>query len=130
MADWKMPSDLKYTKSDEWFRVEGDVVTIGISDYAQDQLSDVVYVELPEVGATLKAGDSVGSVESVKATSDIYTVVGGTVTEINTDLEDSPETVNGDPYGAGWFIKLKVSDLSPLDALMDHDAYRAYCNDR
>ena len=127
---WETPAGLKYAKSDEWFKVEGDVVTIGISDYAQDQLSDVVYVELPDVGSTLNAGDSVASVESVKAASDIYTVIGGDIIEINETLEDEPEQVNESPYAKGWFVKIKSTDLSPLDGLMDSAAYTEYCDNR
>ncbi|MBI5929364.1 MAG: glycine cleavage system protein GcvH [Chloroflexi bacterium] len=130
MANWKTPEDLKYAKSDEWFRVEGDMVTVGISDYAQDQLSDIVYVELPDVGSTLSAGGSVGVVESVKAASDVYTVVGGEVIEVNSQLEKEPESVNSDPFGKGWFIKLRVKDLSPLNGLMSAAAYIDYCNSR
>lgn len=127
---WETPEGLKYTESDEWFKVEGDTVTIGISDYAQDQLSDVVYVELPDEGDTLAAGDSFASIESVKAASDIYSVVGGDVLEVNRDLEDQPELVNESPYEKGWFVKVKVADLSPLEGLMDHEAYVEYCNNR
>lgn len=130
MANWKTPEDLKYAKSDEWFRVEGDVVTVGISDYAQDQLSDIVYVELPDVGTTLSAGGSVGVVESVKAASDVYTAVGGEVIEVNSQLEKEPESVNSDPFGKGWFIKLRVKDLSPLNGLMNAAAYVEYCSSR
>lgn len=130
MAGLEIPHDLKYAKSDEWFRVEGDIVTIGITDYAQDQLSDIVYVELPDVGKKLDAGDAFGVVESVKAASDVYTVVAGEITEINETLEDEPEQVNSSPYGDGWFVKLKVNDLSPLDGLMDAEAYTTYCNER
>lgn len=127
---WKTPSELKYAESDEWYKVEGDIVTIGITDYAQDQLSDVVYIELPETGDTLEAGDSFGVIESVKAASDLYTTVGGEVVEVNDDLEDEPEQVNDDPYGAGWMLKLKASDLGPLDDLMDAATYAEYCDER
>ena len=130
MADWKVPPDLKYAKSDEWYRVDGDQVTIGITDYAQDQLSDIVFVELPEVGQTLSAGDGIGVVESVKAASDVYVIVGGEVIEINSSLEDDPEQVNQSPYDDGWFVKIKASDLGPLDDLMDAAAYTDYCNNR
>jgi glycine cleavage system H protein len=130
MANWNTPEDLKYAKSDEWFRVEGDVVTIGISDYAQDQLSDIVYVEFPDVGKTLAAGDSFGVVESVKAASDVYTAIGGEVIEVNSQLEKEPEAVNSDPFGKGWFIKLRAKDLSALDGLMNAAAYTEYCNSR
>lgn len=130
MAKWKTPSGYKYSKSDEWYKVNGDTVLMGVTDYAQDQLSDIVYVEFPDVGAQFKVGDSIGTVESVKAASDIYTAVGGEVTRVNSSLEDSPEQINADPYEAGWLIELKVSDLSPLDALMDSDAYADYCESR
>ena len=130
MADWKVPEELKYTESDEWFRVDGDTVTIGVSDYAQDQLSDVVYVELPDVGKKFEAGEAFGVVESVKAASDVYTVVAGEVIEINEALEDDPEQVNTSPYDEGWFVKLKVADMGPLDGLMDAAKYTEYCNNR
>lgn len=130
MGDWNAPADLKYAKSDEWFRVEGDVVTIGISDYAQDQLNDIVYVEFKSVGESIGAGDMFGEVESVKAASELYSVVAGEILEVNEDLEETPETINGDPYGAGWLMKIKASDVSSLDALMDADAYSAYCDGR
>lgn len=130
MGDWNTPAELKYAKSDEWFRVDGDVVTIGLSDYAQDQLNDIVYVEFKSVGDSIDAGESFGEVESVKAASELYSAVGGEITEINEDLEDTPETINGDPYGAGWLVKIKTSDLSALDGLMDADAYATYCDER
>lgn len=130
MGDWKVPADLKFAESDEWFRVEDDVVTIGISDYAQDQLNDIVYVEYKDVGDTLAAGDSFGEIESVKAASEVYSVVAGEIIEVNSDLEDSPEIVNADPYGSGWMVKIKASDLSGLDALMDAAAYDTYCDER
>jgi glycine cleavage system H protein len=118
-------SDLLYTKHDEWVRLEGDEVVVGITDYAQDQLSDVVYVELPEVGDTFDKGEPFGVVESVKAASDIFMPVTGEITAINEELEDSPEIVNEDPYGKGWFVRIKLSDKSDLDALMDAKAYQA-----
>ncbi len=130
MGDWKTPDDLKYTESDEWFRVEGDIVTIGITDYAQDQLNDIVYVELKEVGDSIDAGGSFGEVESVKAASEVYSVVGGEITESNGALEDAPEIINSDPFGDGWMVKLKVSDTSPLDGLMNASAYAEYCESR
>ncbi len=130
MASWKTPDGYKYSKSDEWYHVEGDVVTMGITDYAQDQLSDIVYVELPEAGASFPAGEAIGVVESVKAASDIYSAVGGEVTAVNSALEDEPEKVNEDPYEKGWFIKLKASDLGPLDTLMDSAAYADHCANR
>jgi glycine cleavage system H protein len=105
-----VPEELQYTRSHEWVRTEDDTATIGITDHAQDELGDVVFVELPEVGATFDAGDSFGTIESVKAVSDLYTPVGGEVVEVNEALNDSPEKVNEDPYGDGWIIKLRVSD--------------------
>lgn len=127
---WKTPEGLKYTDSDEWFKADGDVVTIGVSDYAQDQLSDIVYVELPEVGDQITAGDTFGVVESVKAASDLYTVISGEVVEVNSVLEDEPEQINEDPFGKGWLVKVKASDLSPLNDLMDAKAYAEYCENR
>ena len=105
-----VPEDLQYTKSHEWVRVGDGVATVGITDHAQDELGDVVFVELPEQGATLAAGDPFGAVESVKAVSDLYAPVGGEVVEVNGALEDSPEKINEDPYGEGWIVKLRVSD--------------------
>ena len=105
-----VPEELQYTRSHEWIRTEDGTATIGITDHAQDELGDVVFVELPEVGATFDAGDSFGTVESVKAVSDLYTPVGGEVVEVNEALEDSPEKINEDPYGEGWIVKLRVSD--------------------
>ncbi len=115
-----VPGDLQYTKSHEWVRVEGDVATVGITDHAQDELGDVVFVEMPEQGATLAAGDAFGAVESVKAVSDLYAPVGGEVVEVNGTLEDSPEKINEDPYGEGWILKLRTTSgeadlLSPAD---------------
>jgi len=126
---WKTPSDLKYLQSDEWVRLEGDAATVGISDYAQDQLNDIVYVELPAVGDELKIGDRVASVESVKAASDIYTPVSGVVTEVNKALESSSELVNSDPYDKGWLVKLKVTDASN-PALLSAEQYTEWCNTR
>jgi glycine cleavage system H protein len=126
----KVPSDLKYLKSDEWLRIEGEVGTIGISDFAQDQLNDVVYVDLPEIGRTLAAGESFGSVESVKAASELVTPVAGEVIAVNGDLEKTPELVNGDPYGKGWMIKIRITDASAADSMMDAAAYEEYCKNR
>ncbi|HLU11243.1 MAG TPA: glycine cleavage system protein GcvH [Oceanobacillus sp.] len=125
-----VPADLKYARSDEWLRLEGDTATIGISDYAQDQLNDIVFVELPEVGKTVAKGESFGVVESVKAASDLYSPISGTVTEVNTALQDQPELINSDPYGRGWIVKLKVTDASGADDLMDAEAYKAYIETR
>ena len=130
MGDWKTPKALKYAESDEWFSVEGDVVTIGITDYAQDQLNDIVYIELKEVGDALAAGDSFGEVESVKAASEMYSAAAGEIIAVNADLEDAPEIVNADPFGAGWMVKIKMSDAAALDGLMDAAAYDRYCDSR
>lgn len=115
-----------FTEDHEFVRMEGDVATVGISNYAQEQLGDVVFVELPDVGATYEKGDECAVVESVKAASEIYAPVAGEVVEINGDLEDSPALVNEDSYAKGWFLKLKVSDTSALDELMSEDAYKTF----
>jgi len=124
-----IPGELKYLSSHEWARLEEDglTVTIGITDHAQDLLGDVVFVELPEVGAEIAAGDEAGVVESVKAASDFFSPVGGEVIAINEELEDAPELVNSDPYNDGWFFKVKVADTSDLDTLLDADAYAEAC---
>jgi glycine cleavage system H protein len=109
-----VPGDLQYTKSHEWVRKENDTVTIGITDHAQEELGDVVFVELPDKGATIVAGDSFGTVESVKAVSDLYSPVGGEVVEVNSSLEDAPEKINDDPYGEGWIVKLRASEEADL----------------
>lgn len=109
-----IPDDLQYTKSHEWVRAEDGTVTIGITDHAQEELGDVVFVELPDVGVTIGAGDSFGTVESVKAVSDLYTPVGGEVIEVNSSLEDAPEKINDDPYGEGWIVKLSTSEEADL----------------
>ena len=116
-----VPEDLQYTRTHEWVRIEDDVATIGITDHAQEELGDVVFVELPESGATFEAGDSFGVVESVKAVSDLYTPVGGEVVEINSTLEDAPEKVNEDPYGEGWIIKLRISGEGDLLSATDYE---------
>ena len=116
-----VPGDLQYTRSHEWVRVEDGVATVGITDHAQDELGDVVFVELPEMGATLAAGDSFGAVESVKAVSDLYAPVGGEVVEVNGALEDSPEKINEDPYGEGWILKLQISDEGNLLSAADYE---------
>lgn len=123
-----IPAELKYVASHEWIRDEGDgVYTIGITEHAQELLGDVVFVELPEVGSSFGAGDDLGVVESVKAASDVYAPLSGEVVAINELLEDAPETVNSDPYGDGWFIKIKISDAAELDELLDADGYAAVC---
>ena len=121
----KTPADLKYTKNDEWVKVEGDIVTMGVTDYAQDQLSDVVFVEIVVVeGDTLDKDETCAVVESVKAAADVYMPVTGEITGINEALMDSPELINADPYGDAWIIKVKMSDPSELDTLMDADTYQ------
>lgn len=119
------PSDLKYASSHEWARLEGDIVVVGITDHAQDALGDLVFVELPEVGDTVSAGDEAGVVESVKAASDIYAPVSGEIVAINDALEDTPELINSDPYGEGWMYKIKAADVSELDNLLSADDYEA-----
>jgi glycine cleavage system H protein len=109
-----VPDDLQYTKSHEWVRTEGDTATIGITEHAQEELGDVVFVELPDEGATIEAGESFGTVESVKAVSDLYAPVGGEVVEVNSSLEDAPEKINDDPYGEGWIVKLRTSEEADL----------------
>ena len=118
-----LPDDIKYTKDHEWAKVEGDSVIVGINDYAQDQLGEIVFVELPEVGDSFSQGDEFGTVESVKAVSEIYIPISGEVTAINENLEDAPELVNSACYTDGWLIKVKPNDLSELDKLMDKGAY-------
>lgn len=125
-----IPAELKYAKSDEWIRVEGTTATIGVSDFAQSELSDVVYVDLPSVGDTFAAGQSFGSVESVKAASEVYLPVAGAVTEVNEALKTQPELINSDPYGAGWLVKLTISDAANLANLLDAAAYQAHCEAR
>ena len=116
-----VPEELQYTKTHEWVRREDDVATVGITEHAQDELGDVVFVELPEQGATLEAGDSFGAVESVKAVSDLYAPVGGEVVEVNGTLEDSPEKINEDPYGEGWILKLRTSGEADLLSAADYE---------
>jgi len=116
-------SDLKFSKDHEWLRVEGDSATVGVSDYAQEQLGDVVYVELPEIGKQITAGAQAAVVESVKAASEVYAPVSGAVTDVNIALEDDPALVNSDATGEGWFFKLKLDDVAELDKLMDEAVY-------
>lgn len=122
----EFPEEVKYTEEHEWVMIEGDVVTIGITDFAQDQLGDVVFVELPEVGEQLQSGKPFGVVESVKAVSDVYAPVTGEVVEVNDNLPDDPEMINNSPYDEGWMLKIKLSDSTQLDELMDVDAYQAF----
>lgn len=125
-----IPDDLKYATSHEWIRIEDDgTATVGISDHAQDALGDIVFIELPEPGASVNAKNEVAVVESVKAASDIYSPVSGTVIAVNEALVDAPETVNSSPYENGWFFKMKVSDTAELDELMGADGYTDHCED-
>ena len=124
------PSELKYASSHEWVRLEEDgTVTVGISDHAQQALGDVVFVENPDLGSSLAAGDEAGVVESVKAASDIYAPIAGEVIAVNEVLDDEPETVNNDPYNDGWFYKLKPADISELDSLLSAEDYAAECEE-
>lgn len=121
------PEGLKYSREHEWVMVEGDSATIGISDFAQSELGDVVYVEVPEVGEKISKEDPFGAVESVKAVSDLYAPVSGTVVEVNDALPDTPELINEDPYGEGWIVKVTLSDPDELDELMNAQEYAAHC---
>jgi glycine cleavage system H protein len=122
----KVDPGCRYTKTHEWMRIEGDYGYVGITDYAQQQLSDIVYVEVPEVGDTFSAGEVFGVIESVKAASDTYLPMGGEIVEVNRDLEDSPELVNQDPYGEGWFVKVTIDDPDEAKALMSAKEYEAF----
>jgi glycine cleavage system H protein len=127
----QFPDDLRYTENDEWIRVEGETGLIGITDFAQDQLSDIVYVEmLEDAGAQLKKGDPVGAVESVKAAADVYMPVSGEILEVNGALSDAPELVNSDPYGEAWMAKVELSDPSELDDLLDAKAYAKHVEEQ
>ena len=126
MGDTEIRDDLKYSAEHEWVRIEGDIVVIGITDHAQNALHEITFVEISEVGTVLKANDECGLVESMKASSDIFTPIGGEIVEVNTVLEDAPETINEDCYGAGWMFKIKPSNLeADLAALMDGAGYKA-----
>ena len=120
-----VPAELKYTKEHEWIRVEGEEAYVGITDYAQSQLGDIVFVEVETEGDNLEAGDTFGSIEAVKTVSDLYMPVSGEVLEFNSELEDQPDLVNKDPYGKGWIIKVKIEDEAQLDGLLSADAYKA-----
>lgn len=121
----QIPEDLRYSTDHEWIRVDGNKVRIGITDYAQDALGDVVFVDLPEVGSSADAGASISEVESTKSVSDIYAPVSGTIAEVNADLADAPERLNEDPYGEGWICSIELSDPSQIDGLLDAAGYRA-----
>ena len=118
-----LPGDVRYTKDHEWARAEGDKVVVGLSDYAQDQLGDIVFVEMPEIGDAIPMGEEFGTVESVKAVAELYMPVGGEVLALNNALEDAPERLNQDPYAKGWIIEIKPSDPSEMDKLMDQESY-------
>jgi glycine cleavage system H protein len=130
LAEIEIPADLRYSREDEWVRQDGDRVVIGITDYAQDQLGDIVFVELPEVGASFAKGDAFGVVESVKAVSDLYAPIGGTVLEVNGALADTPESVNEGCYGDGWMLAFAPADAAEIESLLDADGYRKHVDDR
>jgi len=119
------PSDRRYSETHEWFLAEDDIVTVGITQHAADELTDITYVELPAVGTLVDSGGSIGEVESVKATSELFTAVGGEIVEVNTDLEDRPELINDDPFETGWIVKIKATSLAGLEELMDAGAYES-----
>ena len=130
MSEWKTPDDCKYTDSDEWVRLVDGEAVVGLTDYAQDKLTDIVYVEFPDVEDSFNKGDEFGEVESVKASAPMKMPIGGEVIAINEELEDAWENVNQDPYGDGWIIRIKPSDTSEADSLMDASAYAKYCAER
>lgn len=132
MANWKTPDTVKYTENDEWISVGGATAKIGLTDYAQDQLSDIVFVDLDSVdeGDEVRKGEAFSAVESVKAASDVYAPASGEVVAKNTALEDEPELINSDPYGAGWLIEIKLGNPNDLNGLMDAAAYAKYCEER
>ena len=125
-----IPAELKYTKNDDWVRLEGETATAGITNYAQEQLSDIVYVELPAAGEAFKQDERYGTVESVKAASDLYLPLSGAIAAVNTNLSSRPEIVNKDPYGEGWMVKFTLTQPAELSQLMDATAYQAYCEGR
>jgi glycine cleavage system H protein len=130
MGDWEIPENVRYTENDEWILVDGETAKIGLTDYAQDQLSDIVFVEMPEIGDSLNKGEAFSTVESVKAASDIYAPAGGEIVAVNEVLNDAPETINSDPYGNGWLVEIKLDDPADLDDLLDAAAYAKHCADR
>ena len=124
------PSQYLYTEEHEWVQTDGDVCTLGITEFAQSELGEVVYVELPEVGATFDAGDEIGTIESVKAVAEVYTPVSGEIVEANGDLEDAPETVNDDPHESGWLVRVRISSSEELDSLMSAADYEAFVKEK
>ncbi len=120
------PDDLKYTKEHEWLRIENDIAVVGITDYAQSELGDIVYIEFPEKGSTFSQNDSMGTIEAVKTVADLYAPVSGEVVEVNEELADTPELVNQDPYEKGWMVKIKLNNPSEVDALLDSAAYKEH----
>ncbi len=119
-----IPEELKYTKEHEWVRIEGNVATIGVTDYAQAELSDITFFELPEIGRKVEQKEEIGVIETSKAVSEIYSPLTGTITEVNTALDDEPETLNSDPYGAGWLVKIEISEKSELEQLLSANDYQ------
>ncbi len=130
MSDDEIPRDLRYSAEDEWTRLDEDRVFIGITSYAQEQLGDIVFLELPEIGTTLRVGEPFGVIESVKAVSDLFAPISGKVLEINEQLQDAPEIVNADCYGEGWILAVEAADDSGFEELLDADAYRAHIQER
>ena len=128
ISELNIPHNVRYTKDHEWARLEDGIFIVGISDYAQDQLGDIVFIELPAVGTSFIQGQEFGTIESVKVVSELYMPVGGEVLEVNPELHSAPELVNADPYGRGWMIKVKAADTSEYERLMSHDAYIALLN--
>jgi glycine cleavage system H protein len=122
----ELPDDLKYSKDHEWVRIEDNIVTIGITDYAQSQLGDVVFAELPDEGEEVKEGETFGAIESVKSVSDCFAPVSGKITEVNNLLQDSPQLINEDCYGEGWMVKIEVEDLAALDELLSNEEYGSF----
>jgi glycine cleavage system H protein len=121
----EFPSNARYTKDHEWIRLDGDIATVGITDFAQGELGDIVFVDIPTEGETLAAEEVFGSVEAVKTVSDLYLPVAGEIVEVNADIDGQPDLVNTDPYGAGWMVRIKVASVADVEALLDVDAYRA-----
>jgi len=130
VAEYEFPSNLRYSTEDEWTRTESGRVTIGVTDYAQSQLGDIVFVELPEVGRSVEKGEPFGVIESVKAVSDLYAPISGEIVEVNTDLAERPEVVNEDCYGDGWMIVIEPEEDAEVEALLDADAYREHLRSR